>query len=106
MDKPRLIDIKELQGCAIIRPMSHEDMVHINSCSNRINHNEIPTAYDIDKVVEQLEVYRASSRGAYEDAIVSSDMRLGIATRNQEVAFIKAIEIVKGGVEWLNGTKE
>lgn len=43
----RLIDIDELRGCAIIRPLSHKDMGHILSCSNILIHTEIPTAYDV-----------------------------------------------------------
>lgn len=42
----RLIDIDELVGCAIIKPMSRKDMGHILSCSNILIHTEIPTAYD------------------------------------------------------------
>lgn len=42
----RLIDIDKLRGCAIIRPMSHEEMSHIRSCSNILIHDEIPTAYN------------------------------------------------------------
>jgi hypothetical protein len=51
----RLIDIDELQGCAIIEPMTHEEFSHVLSCKNRIKHDDIPTAYDVDAVVKQIE---------------------------------------------------
>lgn len=51
----RLINIDELKGCAIIRPHSRADMKAIESCSEVVLHDDIPTAYDIDKVVERLE---------------------------------------------------
>lgn len=50
----RLIDADELKGCAIIRPMTHEEFEHIHACQNLIAHNTIPTAYDVEAVVEQL----------------------------------------------------
>lgn len=51
----RLIDIDSLKGCAIIRPTSHESIEHIKQCGNDIlNHNDIPTAYDVEKVVEEI----------------------------------------------------
>lgn len=52
----RLVDIDSLKGCAIIRPTSHESIEHIKQCGNDIlNHNDIPTAYDVDAVVAELE---------------------------------------------------
>lgn len=50
----RLIDTDSLIGCAIIRPTSLEDIEHINACKERISHNDIPTAYDVEKVVEEI----------------------------------------------------
>lgn len=50
----RLIDIDALKGCAIIRPTSHEDIQHIKACKNCISHDDIPTAYDLEKVLKQL----------------------------------------------------
>lgn len=52
----RLIDADSLKGCAIIRPTSHETIEHIKQCGNDVlNHNDIPTAYDVEKVVEDLQ---------------------------------------------------
>lgn len=49
----RLIDIDSLKGCAIIRPTSHESIEHIKQCGNDVlNHNDIPTAYDVDAVIQ------------------------------------------------------
>lgn len=53
----RLIDIDELNGCAIIRPKTHEDFDYIYACKNLISHNDIHTAYDIEAVVEQIEEF-------------------------------------------------
>ena len=50
----RLIDIDELNGCAIIRPKTHEDFDYIYACKNLISHNDIHTAYDIEAVVKQI----------------------------------------------------
>ena len=50
-----MIDIDSLKGCAIIRPTSHEDIEHIKACKCCISHDDIPTAYDVDAVVEELE---------------------------------------------------
>lgn len=50
----RLIDADELRGCAIIRPHNHMDFVLINKCSDQVDYDSIPTAYNVDKVVEQL----------------------------------------------------
>lgn len=82
----RLINIDELKGCAIIRPHSREDMKAIKSCSEVIPHNEITTAYDIDKVVEQL---KDSSRIYCEE----------YKQRENNLYLLDAIEIVKGGAE-------
>lgn len=81
----RLINIDELKGCAIIRPHSREDMKAIKSCSEVIPHNEITTAYDIDKVVEQLEDHAIE----FEAFGICSDY----------VELTHAIAIVKGGTE-------
>lgn len=50
----RLIDIDELQGCAIIMPTTHEEMSHILACKCLVKHDDIPTAYDVDKVIEEI----------------------------------------------------
>ena len=79
----RLIDIDELKGCAIIRPTTHEEMEHICACKNFLNHFEIPTAYDVEAVVKELE--NTSSEIFGHTKIISTN---------------KAIEIVRmGGVK-------
>ncbi len=50
----RLIDIEKLKGCAIVRPHTHEDIMAIESCSEKIAHKDIPTAFDINTVMEHL----------------------------------------------------
>ena len=65
----RLIDTDSLKGCAIIRPTSHETIEHIKQCGNDvINHNDIPTAYDVEKVVEELEELANYNGNAYLDS--------------------------------------
>ena len=56
-----------------------------------------PTAYDPDKVVEQLEKQKANKFEWRENT--KSDV-MTYYYDGQIVAFIKAIEIVKGGAEW------
>lgn len=52
----RLVDIDSLKGCAIIRPTNHESIEHIKQCGNDVlNHNDIPTTYNVDAVVAELE---------------------------------------------------
>ena len=48
----RLIDIEKLKGCAIVRPHTHEDIMAIESCSEKIAHKDIPTAFDINKIIK------------------------------------------------------
>lgn len=82
----RLIDIDELKGCAIIRPMTHEDFEHIDACENLVSHNDIPTAFDMNVVISELENHCEK----FEDEVTG------------EIAFAReeAIEIVrKGGVK-------
>lgn len=52
----RLIDIDSLKGCAIIRPTNHESIEHIKQCGDDVlNHNDIPTAYDVKKVIHKID---------------------------------------------------
>lgn len=86
----RLINIDELKGCAIIRPHSRADMKAIESCSEVVLYDDIPTAYDIDKVIEQLkEEIKQCETGAFDDGYEQ-----GIYD-----AYNDAIEIVKGGAK-------
>lgn len=50
----RLIDIEKLKGCAIVRPHTHEDIMAIESCSEKITHKDIPTAFDINNVIKEI----------------------------------------------------
>lgn len=110
MNKPRLIDVNELlKWLELVR----KDYKHAGACNEAyaveyiifaVNEiDTIPTAYDIDKVVEQLE------------AMQNFEMRTGqnyCPDANEEecryrysdlgcsyCAFEKAIEIVKGGMK-------
>ena len=49
----RLINIEDLKGCAIVRPHTHEDIMAIESCSEKIAHKDIPTAFDINSVIKE-----------------------------------------------------
>lgn len=51
----RLVDIDSLKGCAIIRPTSSEEIAHIQACKGLISHKDIPTAYDVEAKVAELE---------------------------------------------------
>lgn len=50
----RLIDIEKLKGCAIVRPHTHEDIMAIESCSEKIAYKDIPTAFDINNVIKEI----------------------------------------------------
>lgn len=82
----RLIDIDELKDVAIVRPQNHMECMFIKQCSKQLNLDDIPTAYDIDKVIEQLDKasdhYECEEQGR-EDVYM--------------VDLTDAIEIVKGG---------
>ena len=77
----RLVDIDSLKGCAIIRPTTYEEIAHIEACSGLIAHKDIPTAYDVEAVVAELE-----------DASVCDDTDDAFFIRES-----KAIEIVRNG---------
>lgn len=85
----RLIDIDNLKGCAIIRPTSHESIEHIKQCGDDVlNHNDIPTAYNVEKVVAELE--KAESVKTFGS----------LNSGNRLIPVKDAIDIVrKGGVE-------
>lgn len=85
----RLVDIDSLKGCAIIRPTSHESIEHIKQCGNDVlNHNDIPTAYNVDAVVEELKSLSNAEADYY------------YAKSNDVIERETAIDIVrKGGVE-------
>lgn len=94
----RLIDIEKLKGCAIVRPHTHKDIMAVESCSEKIAHKDIPTAVDINTVMEHLnkELKLADdekSRCMKENPMQFDEVKgyaRGIAT---------AIKIVKGGMK-------
>ena len=90
----RLIDAKKLKGCAIVRPHTHEDIKAIESCSELVEHRSIPTAYDVDKVLEQL--HRISDEA--EDKISVCEEEYCLYHDGFSDGVDEAIEIVKGGV--------
>jgi len=50
-----LIDIEKLRGCAIIRPRNSVEIKVIESFADKIKHQDIPTAFDLDHALNQLE---------------------------------------------------
>lgn len=56
-----------------------------------------PTAYDVDKVVEQLEKEKQTSTSAKAEAIVGMCGASANHYGGEECAYQRAIEIVKGG---------
>lgn len=78
----RLIDVDNYKGKVIAS--------HCYSGVNRlVNIDEIPTAYDVDKVVEKLEIAK--------DTPQDSSASETINARMWNKAMQRAIEIVKGG---------
>lgn len=51
----RLIDIENLRGCAIIRPLDSLEIKVIESFTEKIKHQDIPTAYDVDGIIRRLD---------------------------------------------------
>lgn len=50
----RLIDIDQLQGCIIIKPQNEYELALIHNCECKITHQDIPTAFDLNKIINQL----------------------------------------------------
>lgn len=90
----RLIDIEKLRGCAIIRPHNGVEVKVIESFSDKVKHQDIQTAYDVDKVVERIEQLRAQ----YFLTIANTgDKALDVAYEKVCRALDNAIEIVRKG---------
>lgn len=90
----RLIDIEKLRGCAIIRPHDGLEVKVIESFSDKVKHQDIPTAYDADKVVERIEQLRMQ----YFMTIANTGNKtLDVAYEKVCKALDNAIEIVKRG---------
>lgn len=85
----RLVDIDSLKGCSIIRPTSSEEIAHIEACKGWIAHKDIPTAYDVEAVVAELEADLKISESDYEKTKSIFDLGNQFGLRN-------AISIVRG----------
>lgn len=83
----RLIDVEKLRGYAIVRPHTHEDIKAIESCSELIEHRSIPTAYDVNEVINELKEEKITDK-----KVCMSDICAGF-----NAGLDRAIEIVKGG---------
>lgn len=59
--------------------------------------NGMPTAYDVDAVVEQLEKEKQTSTSAKAEAIIGMCGASANHYGGEECAYQRAIEIVKGG---------
>ena len=93
-DRMRLIDIEKLRGCAIIRPHNGVEVKVIESFSDKIKHQDIPTAYDVDAVFQEIEQLRMQ----YFMTIANTgDKTLDVAYEKVCKALDNAIEIVKKG---------
>lgn len=90
----RLIDIEKLRGCAIIRPHDGLEVKVIESFSDKIKHQDIPTAYDVDKVVQEIEQLRVQY---FLTIAGTGDKELDVAYEKVYQALDAAIEIVKTG---------
>ena len=87
----RFIDADELinQGYEIV-----VDGLQYDTCDKSIDIDDIPTAYDIDKVVEELEVLK---RIYFLTIANTGDEKSDFAYENVGNALDRAIEIVKQG---------
>ena len=92
----RIIDAdkfkKQIVGMAIVNGYSAQK---VNKMCELID--EQPTAYDVDKVVEQLEEEKKTSTSAKTEAIIGMCGATANHYCGEEYAYEKAIEIVKAG---------
>lgn len=90
----RLIDIEKLRGCAIIRPLDSLEIKVIESFTDKIKHQDIPTAYDVDEVFQEIEQLRMQ----YFMTIANTGNKtLDVAYEKVCKALDNVIEIVKKG---------
>lgn len=94
----RLINIEDLKGCAIVKPHTHEDIAAIESCSEKIAHKDIPTAFDIDIVMERLNKELKLADDEKPRCIKENPMQFDEA-KGYAKGIATAIEIVKGGMK-------
>lgn len=90
----RLIDIEKLRGCAIIRPHNGLEVKVIESFSDKIKHQDIPTAYDVDEVFQEIEQLRMQY---FLTLAGTGDKTLDVAYEKVYQALESAMEIVKAG---------
>ncbi len=90
----RLIDIEKLRGCAIIRPHNGLEVKVIESFSDKIKHQDIQTAYDADKVIQEIEQLRVQY---FLTIAGTGDKALDVAYEKVYQALESAMEIVKAG---------
>lgn len=91
----RLVDadaIKDKLERKIINPQT----AFINSILINLLY-EAPTAYDVDKVVEQLEELIQGCQEVYDDSMALGNLQMRTASRNQAIALKQAIGIVENG---------
>lgn len=93
----RLIDIEKLKGCAIVRPHTHEDIMSVESSSEKIAHKDIQTAFDINTVMEHLKKELELADDEKCRCIKENPMQFDEA-KGYARGIATAIEIVKGGV--------
>lgn len=93
----RLIDADELENMTFSQGYNHDGVVYVPLLEVRQNIRKAKTAYDVDKVVAELE----EERMRYFLTIANTgDASLDIAYKEVSGAIEKAIDIVKrGGVE-------
>ena len=94
----RLIDIEKLKGCAIVRPHTHEDIIAVESCSEKIAHKDIPTTFDINTVMEYLNKELELADDEKASCIKENSMQLDEA-KGYARGIAVAIEIVKDGMK-------
>lgn len=91
----RLIDIEELKGCVIIKPKCRMDFVFAAQCSERIEHEDIQTAFDlknsINRLNEKAEYYEEKA-SEYDE---SGDINLMMVSEAKTEAYKDAIKIIK-----------
>lgn len=88
----RLINTDDLIGCAIIKPTTSEEFGHILACENKIVHDDIPTAYDVESIVKEIRNKQRDAMSVKANKDVNKDFYKGV-----EYGYEIAIEIVRNG---------
>ena len=90
-------EIEKLKGCAIVRPHTHEDIMAIKSCSEKIVHKDIPTVFDINTVMEHLNKELKLADDEKSRCIKENPMQFD-EVKGYARGIATAIEIVKGSM--------